>query len=94
MNRNVSFKLQNKYSKPKILCTGDFQGQLIFLIYVKRISDIIVKFSVKYQIYADNIMIYTSYNNLSLVNKNDNSLSMCANAIQIWLINITLLLIK
>ena len=65
------FPLSYKTSTLSLKYSGVLQGQLIFLIYVKRISDI-VKFSVKYQIYADNIMIYTSYNNLSLVNKNDN----------------------
>ena len=40
-----------------------------------------VKFSVKYNIYADDIMICTLQNNFGLVNKNDTPLSMCANAI-------------
>ena len=87
--RTFSVKISEHYSTLKFLDTGIPQGSvlgpLIFLIYIKPISNIIKKFSgIKYQIYADDIIIYTSLSNNST--NIFNELSPCANAIISWLI--------
>ena len=96
MNKTFPLIYETSTLSLKILCTGvprySVLFPLIFLIYIKPISDIIVKFSVKYHIYADDILIYKSYNNLGLVNTNNNPLSICANAIHHWLLTNTLFL--
>ena len=95
--RTFSVKISEHYSTPRFLNTGIPQGSvlgpLLFLIYIKPLSNIIKKFSgIKYHIYADDIIIYTALSNNS--NNIFNELSPCANAINRWLIANKLLLNK
>ena len=95
--RTFSVKISEHYSTPRFLNTGIPQGSvlgpLLFLIYIKPLSNIIKKFSgIKCHIYADDIIIYTALSNNS--NTIFNELSPCANAINRWLIANKLLLNK
>ena len=61
---SFSVKISEHYSTPRFLDTGIPQrsvlGSLLFLIYIKPLSNIIKKFSgIKYHIYADDIIIQT-----------------------------------
>ena len=96
-DRTFSVKISEHYSTPKFLDTVIPQrsvlGPLLFLIYIKPLSNLIKKFSgIKYHIYADDIIIYTSLSNNST--NIFNELSPCANAINRWLIANKLLLNK
>ena len=82
---------------PKLLDTGIPQGSvlgpLFLLIYIKPLSNIIKKFSgIKYNIYADDIIIYTAISNNSTNILNE--LSPRANTINRWSIANKLLLNK
>ena len=85
-NRTFSIKTGNHYSQPNNLKTGVPQGSvlgpILFLIYIRPISNIIRQYKhIKYHLYADDILLYSTISQYSLAHRNE--LSNCANDIQI-----------
>ena len=70
---------------------GSVIGPILFLIYIKPLSDIICTFpEIKYHLYADYILLYVPLSSFS--SKNSNVLTRCSNAIHHWLTTNNLLL--
>ena len=70
---------------------GSVLGPILFLIYIKPLSDIICTFpEIKYHLYADDILLYVPLSRFS--SKNSNVLTRCSNAIHHWLTTNNLLL--
>ena len=89
-NRTFSIKTGNHYSQPNNLKTGVPQGSvlgpILFLIYIRPISSIIRQYKhIKYHLYADDILLYSTISQHSLSHRNE--LSNCANDIHVWLTN-------
>ena len=89
-NRTFSIKTGNHYSQPNNLKTGVPQGSvlgpILFLIYIIPISSIIRQYKhIKYHLYSDDILLYSTISQHSLSHRNE--LSNCANDIHIWLTN-------
>ena len=94
-DRTFSVKTNNSISSTRMLTTGVPQGSvlglILFLIYIKPLSDIICTFpEIKYHLYADDILLYVPLSRFS--SKNSNVLTRCSNAIHHWLTTNNLLL--
>ena len=86
-NRSFSVKTGQFYSKNHTLESGVPQdsvlGPILFLIYIKPLSHIIRQFEhIRYHLYADDILIYSTLSRYRSMNCND--LSNCANDIYIY----------
>ena len=89
-NRTFSIKTENHYSQPnnlkKGVAQGSVLGHILFLIYIRPISSIIRQYKhIKYHLYVDDILLYSTISQHSLAHRNE--LFNCANDIQIWLTN-------